>query len=54
MDVSYFSFEFFGSRDLFFFQLWNNYFQLAVSFIVQPCLQLENFMENKRDRILDR
>jgi len=36
------------------YQLWNNYFQLAVSFIVQPCLQLEAFMENKRDRILDR
>ncbi|XP_065059429.1 dedicator of cytokinesis protein 3-like isoform X2 [Rhopilema esculentum] len=36
------------------YQLWNNYFQLAVSFIVQPCLQLETFMENKRDRIIDR
>eukprot|EP00794_Sanderia_malayensis_P007122 gene7122-7926_t len=36
------------------YQLWNNYFQLAVAFVVQPCLQLESFMENKRDRIIDR
>ncbi|XP_072025453.1 dedicator of cytokinesis protein 3-like [Amphiura filiformis] len=31
--------------------LWLHYFRLAVSFITQPCLQLETFTEVKQDRI---
>ncbi|XP_076363419.1 dedicator of cytokinesis protein 3-like isoform X2 [Tachypleus tridentatus] len=33
-------------------QLWSNYFTLAVAFLTQPSLQLETFLEAKRDKIL--
>lgn len=33
-------------------QLWTHYFNLAVIFISQPCLQLETFRESKREMIL--
>ncbi|XP_077122133.1 dedicator of cytokinesis protein 2 [Ranitomeya variabilis] len=33
-------------------QLWNNYFHLAVAFITQDSLQLENFSHDKRNGIL--
>ncbi|XP_013788618.2 LOW QUALITY PROTEIN: dedicator of cytokinesis protein 3-like [Limulus polyphemus] len=33
-------------------QLWSNYFTLAVAFLTQPSLQLETFLEVKRDKIL--
>ena len=36
------------------FQLWSNYFDLAVSFVTQPSLQLEQYSEAKRDSIKDR
>uniref|UniRef100_A0A3P9NIS5 Dedicator of cytokinesis 1 n=1 Tax=Poecilia reticulata TaxID=8081 RepID=A0A3P9NIS5_POERE len=32
-------------------QLWNNYFQLAVAFLTQESLQLENFSSDKRAKI---
>ncbi|XP_075065915.1 dedicator of cytokinesis protein 2 isoform X2 [Mixophyes fleayi] len=35
-------------------QLWNNYFHLAVAFITQYSLQLENFSHDKRNEILDK
>ncbi|KAG9490824.1 hypothetical protein GDO78_006256 [Eleutherodactylus coqui] len=35
-------------------QLWNNYFHLAVAFIIQDSLQLENFSHDKRNEILDK
>ncbi|XP_053321341.1 dedicator of cytokinesis protein 2 [Spea bombifrons] len=35
-------------------QLWNNYFHLAVAFITQDSLQLENFSHDKRNEILDK
>ncbi|XP_068133503.1 dedicator of cytokinesis protein 2 isoform X2 [Hyperolius riggenbachi] len=35
-------------------QLWNNYFHLAVAFITQESLQLENFSHDKRNAILDK
>uniref|UniRef100_A0A8C5PP34 Dedicator of cytokinesis 3 n=1 Tax=Leptobrachium leishanense TaxID=445787 RepID=A0A8C5PP34_9ANUR len=36
------------------FKVWNSYFSLAVLFINQPSLQLENFGAGKRRRILDK
>lgn len=33
-------------------QLWNNYFHLAVAFLTQDSLQLENFSQAKRTSIL--
>lgn len=33
-------------------QLWNNYFHLAVAFLTQDSLQLENFSQAKRNSIL--
>ncbi|XP_014772011.1 dedicator of cytokinesis protein 3 isoform X2 [Octopus bimaculoides] len=36
------------------YQLWNNYFHLAVSFIIQPSLQLENFSIAKSQKIKER
>lgn len=42
------------SGDNFDYQLWNNYFNLAVSFLTQSHLQLENFTEVKRNKIIDR
>ena len=33
-------------------QLWNNYFHLAVAFLTQDSLQLENFSQAKRTAIL--
>lgn len=33
-------------------QLWNNYFHLAVAFLTQDSLQLENFSPAKRNSIL--
>jgi len=36
------------------FQLWNNFFQLAVAFITQDSLQLETFSESKRNKILEK
>ncbi|KAG8436152.1 hypothetical protein GDO86_007307 [Hymenochirus boettgeri] len=36
------------------FKVWNSYFSLAVLFINQPSLQLENFAGAKRRRILDK
>ena len=38
----------------FFFQLWGSYFTLAVSFLTQPCLQLEKFSEAKREQLQDK
>lgn len=35
-------------------QLWMQYFTLAVTFISQPGLQLENFRESKREWILEK
>uniref|UniRef100_A0A8D2JC58 Dedicator of cytokinesis 1 n=1 Tax=Varanus komodoensis TaxID=61221 RepID=A0A8D2JC58_VARKO len=34
-------------------QLWNNYFHLAVAFLTQESLQLENFSSTKRSKILN-
>uniref|UniRef100_A0A8B9D9H1 Dedicator of cytokinesis 1 n=1 Tax=Anser cygnoides TaxID=8845 RepID=A0A8B9D9H1_ANSCY len=36
------------------FQLWNNYFHLAVAFLTQESLQLENFSSAKRAKILNK
>ena len=36
------------------FQLWNNFFHLAVAFVTQDALQLENFSLGKRTKILER
>ncbi|XP_030057685.1 dedicator of cytokinesis protein 5 isoform X1 [Microcaecilia unicolor] len=33
-------------------QLWNNYFHLGVAFLTQDSLQLENFSQEKRNKIL--
>lgn len=35
-------------------QVWNSYFSLAVLFINQPSLQLENATPPKRKKILDK
>uniref|UniRef100_A0A8V5FWF4 Uncharacterized protein n=1 Tax=Melopsittacus undulatus TaxID=13146 RepID=A0A8V5FWF4_MELUD len=44
--------EMFLSDDSFELQLWNNYFYLAVAFLTQDSLQLENFSQAKRSSIL--
>ncbi|XP_074619689.1 dedicator of cytokinesis protein 1-like isoform X2 [Acropora palmata] len=36
------------------YQLWNSYFNLSVSFLTQTHLQLENFTEVKKHKIIDR
>ncbi|XP_066902048.1 dedicator of cytokinesis protein 3 isoform X2 [Halyomorpha halys] len=36
------------------YQVWSNYFNLAVAFLTQPSLQLEKFSEVKRQKILCR
>jgi len=35
-------------------QMWTKYFQVGISFLNQPALQIENFSPYKRDRILSR
>ncbi|KAJ7386091.1 Dedicator of cytokinesis protein 3 [Desmophyllum pertusum] len=42
------------SEDNFDYQLWNSYFNLSVSFLTQSHLQLENFTEVKKNKIIDR
>ncbi|XP_078368993.1 dedicator of cytokinesis protein 1-like [Oculina patagonica] len=42
------------SGDNFDYQLWNSYFNLSVSFLTQSHLQLENFTEVKKNKIIDR
>ncbi|OXB54120.1 hypothetical protein ASZ78_002139 [Callipepla squamata] len=44
--------EMFLSSGSFELQLWNNYFHLAVAFLTQDSLQLENFSQAKRTTIL--
>ncbi|NXF59513.1 DOCK2 protein, partial [Ciccaba nigrolineata] len=44
--------EMFLSNSSFELQLWNNYFHLAVAFLTQDNLQLENFSQAKRNSIL--
>ncbi|NWV45914.1 DOCK2 protein, partial [Daphoenositta chrysoptera] len=44
--------EMFLSNSDFELQLWNNYFHLAVAFLTQDSLQLENFSPAKRNSIL--
>uniref|UniRef100_A0A8C2TA25 Dedicator of cytokinesis protein 2-like n=1 Tax=Coturnix japonica TaxID=93934 RepID=A0A8C2TA25_COTJA len=44
--------EMFLSSSSFELQLWNNYFHLAVAFLTQDSLQLENFSQAKRAAIL--
>ncbi|NWT57803.1 DOCK2 protein, partial [Erythrocercus mccallii] len=44
--------EMFLSNNDFELQLWNNYFHLAVAFLTQDSLQLENFSPAKRNSIL--
>ncbi|NXN79491.1 DOCK2 protein, partial [Bombycilla garrulus] len=44
--------EMFLSDSNFELQLWNNYFHLAVAFLTQESLQLENFSPGKRNSIL--
>lgn len=39
---------------LFHLQLWNNYFHLAVAFITQDSLQLEQFSHAKYNKILNK
>lgn len=39
---------------LFLLQLWNNYFHLAVAFITQDSLQLEQFTHAKYNKILNK
>ncbi|NXJ84132.1 DOCK2 protein, partial [Trogon melanurus] len=46
--------EMFLSDGSFELQLWNNYFHLAVAFLTQESLQLENFSQAKRNSILDK
>ncbi len=36
------------------FQVWTAFFTLAISFVTQPCLQVEHFSEAKRDRLLEK
>jgi dedicator of cytokinesis protein 1 len=33
---------------------WNNFFQCSISFITQPSLQLEQFSQMKRNKVLAR
>ena len=35
-------------------QLWSSYFHLAVSFLTQPCLQMEQFSDAKKQKIHER
>ncbi|XP_014661425.1 PREDICTED: dedicator of cytokinesis protein 1-like [Priapulus caudatus] len=35
-------------------QLWNNFFHCAISFLTQDSLQLENFSQNKRHKIISK
>lgn len=35
-------------------QVWNSYFSLAVLYINQPSLQLENLSSAKRKKVLDK
>ena len=35
-------------------QLWNNFFHCSISFLTQDSLQLENFSQNKRNKIIAR
>ncbi|XP_076035833.1 dedicator of cytokinesis protein 3-like isoform X2 [Oratosquilla oratoria] len=35
-------------------QLWSTYLNLAVGFLTQPCLQLEQFSQQKRHKVLER
>ncbi|KAG8233145.1 hypothetical protein J437_LFUL010375, partial [Ladona fulva] len=35
-------------------QLWSNYFNLAVSYLTQPALQLEKFSEARREKIIEK
>uniref|UniRef100_A0A663FID1 Dedicator of cytokinesis 2 n=1 Tax=Aquila chrysaetos chrysaetos TaxID=223781 RepID=A0A663FID1_AQUCH len=44
--------QMFLSNSSFELQLWNNYFHLAVAFLTQDSLQLENFSQAKRNTIL--
>uniref|UniRef100_A0A8B9NE39 Dedicator of cytokinesis 2 n=1 Tax=Accipiter nisus TaxID=211598 RepID=A0A8B9NE39_9AVES len=44
--------QMFLSNSSFELQLWNNYFHLAVAFLTQDSLQLENFSQAKRNSIL--
>ncbi|NXW47330.1 DOCK2 protein, partial [Nyctiprogne leucopyga] len=46
--------EMFLRNSSFELQLWNNYFHLAVAFLTQDSLQLENFSQAKRNSILDK
>ncbi|XP_067134875.1 dedicator of cytokinesis protein 1-like [Centruroides vittatus] len=36
------------------YQVWNNFFHCAISFLTQEALQLENFSQNKRNKIISR
>lgn len=44
----------FGAGQTFEKQLWNNFFHLAVAFVTQESLQLENFSTTKQDKILEK
>ncbi|XP_073238831.1 dedicator of cytokinesis protein 1-like [Porites lutea] len=46
--------EHFGAGGTFETQLWNNFFHLAVAFVTQESLQLENFSTTKQDKILEK
>ncbi|XP_059476423.1 dedicator of cytokinesis protein 3 isoform X1 [Neocloeon triangulifer] len=46
--------RFLADRHAFDHQLWTNYFNLAVSFLTQPALQLEQFSEVKRNKVVIR
>jgi hypothetical protein len=46
---------YFNFCDFFFpSQVWSNYFNLAVSFLTQPSLQLEKFSDVKREKIIEK
>ncbi|XP_026677811.1 dedicator of cytokinesis protein 3 [Diaphorina citri] len=45
---------FLDSRGAFAYQVWSNYFNLAVSFLTQPSLQLEKFSDVKREKIIEK
>nr|XP_035956987.1 dedicator of cytokinesis protein 5-like [Halichoerus grypus] len=44
--------KFFMDQTSFELQLWNNYFHLAVAFLTHESLQLENFSQAKRNKIV--
>ena len=46
--------DYFGATISFEVQLWNNFFECAISFLTQPSLQLEQFSQMKRAKILAR